>query len=115
VSTKIKRSLSPLTREDILSKIKELKPKYAREGLMLVGLFGSYANNTERKNSDIDILYDIKKNIFSKKHPGFTAFTRLNEIKQELKEIFHTDVDLATIDNHSTTFKKFALKGAIYV
>jgi len=113
--TKEKSSLSPFNQENILLKIKEIKPKYEKEGLILLGIFGSYANNTANQNSDIDILYDIKINLFSKKYPGFQAFTRLNEIKKELKEIFHTKVDLATIDNHSKTFKKFALKGAIYV
>ncbi len=109
------QTLSPLVQENILLKIKEIKPKYEKEGLILLGIFGSYADNTANKDSDIDILYDIKPNLFSKKYPGFKAFIRLNEIKNELKEIFHTKIDLATIDNHSKTFQKFALKGAIYV
>jgi len=113
---KKKSSLSPLiNQKNILLKIKEIKPKYEKEGLVLLGIFGSYADNTANKDSDIDILYDIKSNLFSKKYPGFKAFTRLNEIKKELKEVFHTKVDLATVDNHSKTFKEFALKGAIYV
>jgi len=113
----IKSSLSPLilNQKNILLKIKDIKPKYEKEGLVLLGIFGSYANNTANKDSDIDILYDVKSNHFSKKYPGFKAFTRLNEIKRELKEVFNTKVDLATIDNHSETFKKFALKDAIYV
>ncbi len=104
-----------LTPSTILDKIKKIKPKYEKEGLILIGLFGSYAKNKATKDSDIDLLYDIDSKEFCKKNPGFKAFSRLNEIKKELKEFFGKEVDLATIDNHNETFKKFALKGAIYV
>lgn len=109
--------LSPnsLNKENILKKLKEIQPKYKQEGLLLLGLFGSYANDTATKESDIDILYDINADIFCSKYPGFNAFKRLNEIKKELKEVFHTEIDLATADNPSQTFKKFVLEGTVYV
>ena len=55
------------------------------DGFEIVGVFGSFATNEETKDSDIDLLYDIKP-IFVKKYGGFQAFAKLNEIRQELKE-----------------------------
>ncbi len=105
------QTLTPI----LLEKIKKIKPKYEKEGLIILGLFGSYAKDKATENSDIDLLYDINSKEFCKKNPGFKAFSRLNEIKKELKDIFGKEVDLATIDNHNETFKNFALQGAIYV
>jgi len=104
-----------LTKDFVLSKLKELKPYYEKEGVLLVGVFGSYAQGTNTENSDIDILYDIDSSKFCTKYPGFSSFSRLKEIKEELKDIFHTDIDLATIDNPSRLFKKEALKDVLYV
>ena len=46
-------------KNEILSKLKELKPTYAQEGLILLGLFGSYAKDTQTKYSDIDVAYKL--------------------------------------------------------
>jgi len=107
--------MSALSKNSILSKISELKPLYEKEGIILLGIFGSFAKNEATNKSDIDILYDIDCDKFCKKHPGFTSFTRLKNIKIELSKIFGRSVDLATIDNDSKTFKEYALKDAIYV
>ncbi len=37
----------------MLSKLKEIKPTYEKEGLILLELFGSYAKDTQMKYSDI--------------------------------------------------------------
>lgn len=107
--------MSALSKSTILSKIIELKPHYKKEGIILLGIFGSFARDEANNESDIDILYDIDSEIFCQKYPGFTSFTRLKNIKLELAKIFNRNVDLATIDNDSKTFKKYALKDAIYV
>jgi predicted nucleotidyltransferase len=104
-----------MTTKYIVEKLKELKPYYEKEGLILVGLFGSYAHHNADESSDIDILYDINADIFCSYYPGFQSFSRLEKVKEELKAIFNKDIDLATIDNNSTTFKNYALKDAIYV
>lgn len=46
-----------LQKSEILSKLKELKPTYEEEGLILLGLFGSYAKDSQNNFSDIDIVY----------------------------------------------------------
>ena len=34
-----------MTKNEILQKLKELKPKYEEEGFLILGLFGSYARD----------------------------------------------------------------------
>jgi len=104
-----------MTRTYIINKLKELKPKYEKEGLILLGLFGSYAKNEATNNSDIDLLYDINSSKFFNNTSNWGEFNKINIIKNELKEIFKKDIDLCSISGNSRTFKKFALKDAIYV
>jgi len=97
-------------KNDILLKLKEIKPAYAQEGLILLGLFGSYAKGTETKFSDIDIAYKLDYDKFSLKYKdGFSKLLRIDDIKQELKSIFHTKIDLVPSNN------KNLLKDIIYV
>ena len=98
----------------LLQKLKDKKKSLLNDGFEIIGIFGSYAKGKETKSSDIDLLYDIKP-IFLQKYGGFEAFAKINEIRKELKEYLKKDVDLATIDNNSKTFKEYALKDVIYV
>ena len=104
-----------MNKMDILNQLKKLKPIYEKEGLILLGLFGSYAKDTADENSDIDLLYKIEPEKFTKQNRGFTGFTRILNIKDELKELFNKEIDLCSISGNSRTFKKFALKDAIHV
>ena len=104
-----------MTKTYIINKLKELKPKYEKEGLILLGLFGSYAKNEATNNSDIDLLYDINSSKFFTNTSGQGGFNKINTIKEELKNIFKKEIDLCSISGNSKTFKKFALKDAIYV
>lgn len=89
-----------MKKEEILNKLKELKPIYKKEGLEIVGLFGSYANNTQTKYSDIDIVYKLDYNKFSKKYiGGFSKLLRIDSIKEELQSIFKKDVDFVPDSN----------------
>lgn len=46
-------------KDEILNKIKNHKQDFAKFGITDIGLFGSYARNEEKINSDIDILIDF--------------------------------------------------------
>ena len=98
----------------LLHKLKEKKRLLLDDGFEIVGVFGSYARGDETKDSDIDLLYDIKP-VFMEKYGGFQAFEKLNDIREELKVYLKRDIDIATIDNSSKTFKKYALRDIIYV
>ena len=89
-------------KNSILLKLKELKPTYEKEGLILLGLFGSYAKDTQTKFSDIDVAYKLDYDKFSLKYKGgFVKLIRIDEVKEELQAIFHTPIDLIPDTNKS--------------
>ena len=99
-----------MNKNEILNKLKELKPIYQNEGLEILGVFGSYAKKTNTKYSDIDIAYKLDYDKFSKKYiGGFSKILRIDEIKDELKTIFKTEVDFVSDSN------KKIMKDLIYV
>jgi uncharacterized protein len=50
--------------KDIISKLNELKPLLKQEySVRKIGLFGSFADNTQTDESDIDILVELEKPI----------------------------------------------------
>ena len=99
-----------MNKNEILNKLKELKPIYQNEGLEILGVFGSYAKETNTKYSDIDIAYKLDYDKFSKKYiGGFSKILRINEIKEELKNILKNDVDVVPDSN------KKIMKDLIYV
>ena len=100
--------------KELLNKIKAEKQKLLKDGFKIIGVFGSYATNSQTQESDLDLLYDIEPR-FLQKYSGFEAFSRLSEIKNSLQKNLQKKVDIATVDNHSKTFKKYALKDIIYV
>jgi len=52
------------TKNDILLKLKELKPTLYKDfAVMEIGLFGSFSNATFTEDSDIDILVELEKPI----------------------------------------------------
>ena len=104
-----------LKKQDIINKINKLKPIYQKEGVLLLGFFGSYAKDNANNKSDIDLLYKIEPKQFMKYHKGFSGFSRILDIKYELENEFNTTIDLCAINNLNETFKQFALKDVIYV
>ena len=84
-----------LTRADVLKKLKkELPGIAAKYGITEIAIFGSYARETQKKKSDIDILVKLKKPL------GF-AFI---ELADTLEDILGLKVDLATFDTYKRSF-----------
>ena len=76
-----------LTKNEILEKLKELKPVLSAEfSVKKIGLFGSYSENEQNEESDIDILVEFDKPI------GWKFFT----LEKYLEDIFKRKVDLVT-------------------
>jgi len=99
-----------MKKEEILNKLKELKPIYQKEGLEILGVFGSYAKETNTKYSDIDIAYKLDYDQFSKRYiGGFSKLLRIDEIKEELQSIFKKEVDFVSDSN------KKIMRDLIYV
>jgi hypothetical protein len=76
-----------ITKSDILSKLAELKPiLYKDFSVKEIGLFGSYSDNTNTTESDIDILIELEKPI------GWKFFT----LEIYLEKVFNKKIDLVT-------------------
>ena len=96
--------------DEILNRLQKLKPVYEKEGLILLGLFGSYAKDSQCKYSDIDIAYKLDYDKFSQKYiGGFAKLLRIDNIKKELQNIFKRQVDFVPDSN------KAMMKDLIYV
>ena len=89
-----------MEKRDILHTLTKIKEKYEEEGFILLGLFGSYAKGSQDQYSDIDVAYTIEYDKFSRKYKdGFSKILRIDEIRKELEDRFHTKVDLVPDSN----------------
>ena len=103
-----------MKREVILNYLANVKDKYKEEGLKIKALFGSYSRNEATSKSDIDILIEVTPK-FAKRY-GFSAFSRLTEIKLEIsKALGGVEVNFTDSSGLGQTAKKFIIDRAIYV
>lgn len=95
-----------LTRNDILSKLKELKPTlYEDYSVRKIGLFGSFSDESYNEDSDIDLLIELEKPI------GWKFFT----LQIYLEKIFSRKVDLVTKNALKEQIKERILQQVNYV
>lgn len=91
---------SDVTRNDILAALRRLKPELSRRyGLKRIALFGSFAQDAARPDSDIDVVVELAE-------PDLFA---LVHIKDELEAAFQRPVDVVM---YSALMNRF-LKGRI--
>lgn len=107
---KIGHKVKP-TKDSILDTLKKIKPKYQKEGVDILGLFGSYAKDTQNEFSDIDIAYrlDFQKMLKQQENNSFRVLFRLESITEELQKLFKKRVDFVSDKNEKI------LKEIIYV
>ena len=93
------------TKNSIISFLKEnkqiIQEKY---DVNKIGLFGSFARDEATKDSDIDILVDMK-----------SSFDNFFELKYFLEDAFQTKVDLGKEKNLRLLVKEQIKKELIYV
>jgi len=95
-----------MNRNDILNKLKELKPFLKREySVKEIGLFGSFASDSARDDSDIDLLVELEKPI------GWKFFS----LEIYLEQIFGRKVDLVTKNALRDRLKEDILNKVNYV
>ncbi|MDW7690985.1 nucleotidyltransferase family protein [Flammeovirgaceae bacterium SG7u.111] len=76
-----------ITSQDILAKLKELKPILNKEfSVKEIGVFGSFSTGLSTEESDIDILVELEKPI------GWKFFS----LELYLEKIFNKKIDLVT-------------------
>lgn len=100
--------------ETILNHLRTIEAPLQEEGITLIGLFGSYARDEADEESDIDLLIETDMRLVER-HGPFGAFTRLAELKAELKNHFGKNVDLADKAGLNEIGKKHILPEVIHV
>ncbi len=95
-----------VTRNEIILKLKELKPILHRDySVTKIGLFGSFADGTFTEESDIDLLVEFEKPI------GWKSFT----LELYLEKIFNRKIDIVTKNALKEQLRENILKGVNYV
>jgi len=94
-----------ITKDEILVKLKELKPfLYKDYAVKEIGLFGSFADNTNSAISDIDIIVELERPI------GWKFFS----LEMYLEKIFDRKIDLVTKNALKDRIKDDILKKVHY-
>ncbi len=95
-----------LTKNEILSKLKELKPTLHKDySVREIGLFGSFSDESYTDESDIDLLVELEKPI------GWKFFS----LEIYLEKIFDRKIDLVTKNALKEQIKESILKQVNYV
>lgn len=76
-----------MTRDELLAKLRELKPWLEEQGLVNVRLFGSYARDEAGPDSDVDLLVDETR---------ILSYFDLFDVKETLAEKLKRPVDICT-------------------
>lgn len=95
-----------ISKNDILSKLRELKPTLYKEyAVKEIGLFGSFSDDSFSENSDIDLLVELERPI------GWKFFS----LELYLEKIFNRKIDLVTKNALKDQIKDSILKQVNYV
>lgn len=94
----------PMDRDEILALLKSRKRQLKKFGVHSLSVFGSFARNQGRKNSDVDILVDFEKPV------GLFEFARL---QLYLEETLGRKVDLVTPEALRAELRDDILREAI--
>lgn len=97
-----------LKKEDILNRLKNNKYQIEKLGISQIGLFGSYVQDNQNEDSDIDILID-----FYEKDETFDNFMNICEVLENLFK--DKKVDVITKNGLSEFIKPYILKEVEYV
>ncbi|NWF66594.1 MAG: nucleotidyltransferase family protein [Campylobacterales bacterium] len=97
-----------MTKDEILNYLRVHKSDFKdRFGVIKIGLFGSFARDEQREDSDIDLVIELEKDKKNLK----TFF----DIKRELEEYFGKNVDLGIEQTLKPIVKEHVKKDIIYV
>lgn len=97
------------TKQEILTFLTEHKEElFFRFHLSKIGLFGSFSRGEERKDSDVDILFDFDENVTD-------VYSIKNALKEYLSKAFERSTDLAREKYLKSYAKQQILDDVIYV
>ena len=92
-----------LTCKDILRILAEHRDDLVRLGARRLGLFGSFARDEARPDSDVDLLVDLDHH----------TFDRYMDLKLYLEDLLGRRVDLVLADRIKPALRERILRGVI--
>lgn len=95
------------TKDDVWSAIKSNQNRIKALGVKKLGLFGSFARDEQRKDSDIDLLVEFEQE--KKTFKNFMALAFL------LEDILNRQIELVTIESLSPHIRPYIVKEIEYV
>ncbi|MFA5216623.1 nucleotidyltransferase family protein [Sulfuricurvum sp.] len=103
-----------ITKEAVLDYLRTIKPNHEKDGIVIHGIFGSFARDEAQENSDIDILIETTP-LFVQHTDPLRAFSILQELREEISHHFACAVDLADKTGLRGRSGEHILKKTIYV
>lgn len=101
----IRAILRAMTRDEVLAKLRALKPWLEAQGVTRVRLFGSHARDEARPDSDVDLLIDVAPDRLR----GFAYFA----LEKELGRRLGAGVSFVHEEGLNRVIRKHALADAI--
>jgi uncharacterized protein len=80
-------------RQEVIARIRALKPQLMARGVRRLALFGSFARNAHHTNSDVDLLVEFT--------PGHKSFDNFMAVCELLEESLGRPVELLTRESLS--------------
>jgi predicted nucleotidyltransferase len=87
--------------------LEPVRMRLVAAGVRRLGIFGSYARNEARADSDVDVLVSFE--------PKQRTFENLYEVGETLEEVFQRKVDLVTEDSLSPHIGPHILREVQYI
>lgn len=94
-----------LTKDEIERILNEHRAFLREQGVLRLGLFGSYVRGTAGPDSDIDLLVEL----------GELTFDRYMDLKFFLEDLFQIPVDLVLADSIKPRLRSSILNEIAYV
>lgn len=88
-----------MTREELLAKLRDLKPWLEEQGIVNVRLFGSYARDEAGPDSDVDLLVDETR-------PLSGSWGRL-DVERSLSERLGVEVEMVADRNLTNPYMRY--------
>ncbi len=98
-----------MTQDIIINYLSEHKEQFKKDfGITKIGLFGSYARNEAKNDSDIDILIELRKGLVD-------IYEKKSLLKEIMEKAFDKKVDIAREKYLRPLVKDEILKEVKYV
>ena len=96
-----------LNKSFIIETISKNISQIQRFGVLKIGLFGSYVKDRGNPDSDIDLLVEL--------NPDETNYDNYFDLIEFLESLFHTKVEVVTIDSLSPYIGPYILEEVEYI